>query len=83
MYSPTGPRKTIIARFDEGIFTIFVNGRIVETLELAGTLSGWDVTYPVRFGNEQGGEREFVGSIEWGEIHTRALTDAEVLALSR
>jgi hypothetical protein len=60
---------------------IYVNGALVPVPDpqKGGTISNWDSTFALVLGNEVSGDRSWQGLIKFVAIHSRSMTQAQVL----
>ena len=60
---------------------LYVNGQFTGDMDpkKPGSMSSWDDTFALVFGNEVDGTRQWLGTIKFVEIQNRALTAAEIL----
>ena len=70
--------RHVAVTFADGIQRTYVDGDLVEAVQLEGSLGGWDPDYPLVIGNEATMDRPFRGDVLLVAIYDRALPDAEV-----
>jgi Concanavalin A-like lectin/glucanases superfamily len=60
---------------------LYVNGQITPDKDPAGggSLASWDSTFALALGAEVTGKEQFLGTIKFAAVHSRALTAAQVL----
>lgn len=73
-----GLNHVVYTRDASGTANVYVDGRLVATGSVAGTLDGWDSTQVLALANELGGERPWRGTYRLVALYGRALTSDEV-----
>lgn len=72
-----GRRQHLAVTYDRKELRIYVDGRLRGRAALPGRhLSNWDESYTLLIGNEVGGQRPWLGLIEFVSIHDQALPAA-------
>ncbi len=69
----------VYTRTQEGVAKLYINGDPVETENVAGTLTNWDLTYPLSIGNEVSLNRPWYGDIHLVALYGRSLSASEAL----
>ena len=61
--------------------TLYVNGQVTPDKDSAGggSLASWDSTFALALGSEVTGKEQWLGTIKFAAVHSRALTAAQVL----
>ena len=78
----TGERQRVVFVRSANQHTFFIDGEQAATLEVPGSLSTWSPEYALVVANEAGVDRRWQGDIYAVTFYNRALTEAEVTALS-
>ncbi len=68
----------VYTRSPEGVARLYVDGVSVRTVDVAGTLLNWDLTYPLSIANEVSMNRPWYGDLHLVALYGRALSSAEI-----
>ncbi|MFN0159305.1 MAG: immunoglobulin domain-containing protein [Bacteroidota bacterium] len=69
----------VYTRSQEGVAKLYINGDLVKTENVEGTLTNWDVTYPLSIANEVSLNRPWYGDIHLVALYGRSLSASEAL----
>ena len=73
-------RQHIVVSCDFSKCRIYVDGQLRDSAQLpGGTFTNWDPDYPLLLGNEQTGDRPWLGSIERIVLYARPISAAEAM----
>jgi hypothetical protein len=79
-FQPVDFVSIVYTHSDDGVTRIYVNGVIVEETNVGGDFSNWE-DYILMLGNEQTGDRPWLGNILDLKIYDGALTEEEVSSI--
>ncbi len=74
-----GQRQHIVVTYDSSHYRFYVDGQLLKSVPSpGGTFSNWDPAHRLLIGNEQTGDRPWLGSIERVVVYDRPFSAAEV-----
>lgn len=72
----------IAVTYDGETLRTYIDGTLAASQALAGVMSSWDATMPLLIGNELGGARPWLGTIDELSIYDRAITMGQAGSLA-
>ena len=74
----TARTHVVLVRHDDGNTRLYLDGALVTTAALPGSLDGWNTLYQLSLANEHGRDRPWRGTYDYVALYARALDAGEI-----